>query len=401
MTELPILLVIGVLLASGLACGSLAGLLNLPLVVGYVVAGVLFSPDLLGGWVGLNVGSWSDILTQAALGVIAYLIGGSVTVEQIKRLGQVIISVALFESLGAVLLVFAALMLFAPTIPGVDLVTLSLIFAAISASTAPASTVAILHQYRAKGPMCTTLLGVVAVDDAIGIILFSVIVVMLSGDVLSYSIGNAFFHIFGAVISGAVLGFLLARLGRWLRTAQMRVVIIVGAIFLAVGGAEMWHMSVLLSAMSLGFFTRLFVQSSGEQLFSPVEYIEEMVFVVFFTLAGIHFEASVFFDYFGLIAIYFVARVFGKVLGAGVGAHLAGAPPKQVRWIGYGLFPQAGVAIGLSLVIAQHPVFSDMGVIVVNVILASTLLYELVGPFAVRLALHRVGELGDKRGGAR
>ena len=363
--------------------------------MGYVCAGVLFSPDLLGRYI--HIDGWSDPLTQAALGIIAYLIGGSMTIDQIKRLGRSILSIALFESLGAALLVFVAVLLFAPAIIGVDGLTLALIFAAVSVSTAPASTVAILHQYNARGPMSTTLLGVVAIDDAFGIIIFSLIMVMLGGEVLTQTLSHAAGYILFAIIFGGVMGWLLTWLGRQLRTDQMRIILIIGTIFLVIGAAEVFHISVLLSAMALGFSSRYFVKSGGGELFRPVENIEEMVFVIFFTLAGAHFEYGVFQDYFVLIALYLVARLVGKMAGAALGARIASAPPKIGRWLGMGLMPQAGVAIGLSLTIAQHPAFSEVGVIVVNVILATTLIYELLGPIAVRYALRAAGELGERR----
>lgn len=379
----------------GLAFGRVANHFGLPLIVGYVLTGVLFSPDLLGKHIELN--SWSDALTQAALGIIAYLIGGSMTIEQIKRLGRIILSVAVFESLGAALLVFAAVLLLVPAIAGVDELTLALIFAAVSVSTAPASTVAVLHQYNARGPVSTSLLGVVAVDDAIGIIVFSVIMVMLGSDVLSQSLGQAFIYILFALLWGGVMGGILTWLGRYLHTDQMRIILIIGTIFVVIGAAEFFHISVLLSAMALGFSSRYFVKSGGAELFRPVENIEEMVFVVFFTLAGAHFEIDVFTEYLPLILIYLTARAIGKVAGAALGAKLAGAPPVMVRWLGMGLLPQAGVAIGLSLTIAQIPMFSEVGVIVVNVILATTIIYELLGPLVVRFALSRTGELGEPR----
>jgi Kef-type K+ transport system membrane component KefB len=132
-----------------------------------------------------------------------------------------------------------------------------------------------------------------------------------------------------------------------------------------------------------------------------MERLEELVFVVFFTLAGAHLEWQVFQQYPLLILGYFLARIAGKMAGGALGAHAAGATPEVVRWLGLGLVPQAGVAVGLALALRHQPGFEATGALVVNLILGTTLLYELIGPLATRFALARAGELGSKRGGPR
>jgi Kef-type K+ transport system membrane component KefB len=149
--------------------------------------------------------------------------------------------------------------------------------------------------------------------------------------------------------------------------------------------------------MTLGFASRHFLGTAGDRLLAPVEFLEEMVFVVFFTVAGAHFQAGVFLGFLDVILIYLVARLAGKLGGAFVGARLGGAPPQVARWIGLGLAPQAGVAVGLALSLGQYPAFQAASLAVVNIVLGTTLLYELLGPLAVRFALARAGELGPER----
>jgi Kef-type K+ transport system membrane component KefB len=168
---------LGLLLLSGLIFGCIASRYNLPRVAAYVIAGMIFSPGLLGRFAWIEIGDWAAPLTSAALGIIAYLIGGSITLKQLRLSGRVIFSAAIGESLGAVLCVFAAFCLILPDIYALSAVQLAMAFAAIAATTAPAGTIAILHQYRARGPVSNTLLGVVALDDAIGILLFSLMMV--------------------------------------------------------------------------------------------------------------------------------------------------------------------------------------------------------------------------------
>ena len=393
----PALLYLGLLLVCGLLFGVIASRFQLPRVAAYVIAGMLFSPDLLGRIIHTGAGEWSETLTTTALGIIAYLIGGSITMQQLLRMGKVIVGSALGESIGAVLVVFVAVLFLNPDIGGVSVLQLALAFAAIAASTDPASTVAVLHQYRAHGTLSTTLLGVAALDDALGIIVFSIIMVIVASESWSHSLVVAGREIGGALILGAVTGGLLARAGKHIRQGGLRLPMVLGSILLVIGVAEAWKLSPLLSAMSLGFSSRFFLKASGDRLFAPVEYLEEMVFIIFFTLAGALFEFSVFLSHFDLILVYFIARIIGKLVGAAVGAQISGAPKNIVYWLGLGLIPQAGVAVGLALTLSHQPIFHEVSIVIVNVILATTLLYEVLGPFAARLALKHSGELGTRR----
>jgi Kef-type K+ transport system membrane component KefB len=166
---------------------------------------------------------------------------------------------------------------------------------------------------------------------------------------------------------------------------------------LVVGLAETWALSPLLATMAMGFTSRNLLRTGGDRLFAPIEYLEEMVFILFFTLAGVHFDLGVFFTHMDLIMTYFLARIVGKVVGAAIGAGLSGAPVMVTRWLGLALIPQAGVAVGLALTLGHQPAYHEISLLMVNVILATTLLYELLGPLAARFALGKAGELGVKR----
>lgn len=393
----PINLNLGLMLLTGLIFGLVFSRLGLPRVAAYVIAGIVFSRDALGRYMDIGIGSWAEPLTLSALGIIAYLIGGSITINQLKRIGKIIISSALFESLCATAFVFIAFIMLFRDIAGVSILQLALAFAAIAATTAPAGTVAVLHQYRARGLFASTLLGVVALDDAIGIILFSLMAVVTVSESLTVSLGTALFKIIGAVMLGAASGILLTFFSKWIREHELRLPVIIGGILLVIGLSELWNVSPLLAAMSMGFFTRLFVRASADRLFTPIDRFEELVFIVFFTLAGAHFETHVFLHNINIIIIYFFARIAGKVTGASLGAWISGAPKPVVRWLGFGLIPQAGVAVGLAITLSHQPAFQEVSSLIVNVILATTLLYEVLGPLCVRLALDKVGELGIKR----
>lgn len=388
---------LGLLILSGLLLGLLASRFCFPRVAAYVIAGIIFSPDLLGTVFHFSIGHWADALTTIALGIIAYLIGGSFTVSQFRRIGTMIFSIALGESCGAVLCVFLALVLLGPRFQEISVLPFALAFASIAATTAPAGTIAVLHQYRAQGPVSSTLLGTVALDDAIGIILFSLMLSFTVGASVITTLGGAVLGIGAALVIGSLTGKIAALFCRHIRQGGLRLPIVLGSILLVVGLAEQFSFSPLLSCMSLGFFCRYFSGAGGDHLFAPIEYFEELVFIIFFTLAGAHFSKDVFLEHFDLIILYFLARIIGKVAGSALGAFLAGAPRNITRWIGLGLIPQAGVAVGLALTLSQHPAFRTVSAVIINVILATTLIYELVGPLFVKFGLSRAGEIPAKR----
>jgi Kef-type K+ transport system membrane component KefB len=385
---------IGLLLAVGMVTGLVAARLGLPRVAGYVLAGVAFSPGLLGEALRLDVAAWSPPLTDAALGIIAYLVGGSITTGQLRRMGRLIVTTTLGEGLGAVLLVGITLsgLLW---LTGAESLSLALALASVAGTTAPAATVAVMHQYHADGPLTRTLLGVVALDDALGIIVFSLALVLLTGSSLLGAGERAALEIGGALALGGVGGWLLARFGHLLREDSLRLPVVLAALLLVLGLASAVGASALLASLTLGFAARHFQRSGGERLFAPLEAMEEAVFLIFFTVAGSHFQPGVFAAHPELVAGYVIARLAGKTGGAALGARLGGAPPVISRWIGFGLAPQAGVAVGLALTLAERPGFGEAGDIVVNVILASVLVNEIIGPLAASLALRRAGEAGE------
>lgn len=390
-------LIVGLLLAFALFAGRVASSQGLPRVASYLLVGVVFSPDLLGDRLGLQIGVWTESFTIGALGVIAYLIGGSMTVDQLRRMGRVILGSTLGESLGAMVMVFVGMWGLLSLQSGSSVLPLAMAFSVLAISTAPAATLAVIHQYRTKGDMTNTLLGVVALDDAVGIICFSVLLAQMADNTLTGALTSAVIEIGGAIVVGAAVGVLLKTVSTYFGESGMRLPLVLSAILLVIGIAHRFDLSLLLSAMSLGFFTRLYTRASAQPLFNPIYNLEELIFILFFSLAGTHFDFNIFHQHIGLILMYVIARVFGKAIGSAVGAKIAGAPDSVVRWLGFGLVPQAGVAVGLALILSHQSAYAQTGHIIVNVILGTTLLYELVGPLAARFALQRAGELNIKR----
>ncbi|NOQ15554.1 MAG: hypothetical protein GQ581_00685 [Methyloprofundus sp.] len=387
------ILLLGLLLLLGLFAGQFANKLGIPRVAAYVLMGTLFSPELLGQFFQADSADWAQPIIHIALGIIAFIIGGSITIAQLQRMGKSMIGIALGESIGAVILVFLGIIFLAPDLEGGQLVFVAMVFAAIAATTAPAGTIAVLHQYRAKGALSTTLLGVVALDDALGIIFFSVVMAFLSGGSLEQNVEVALLGIAGAVLMGLFAGWLLAKFAVHVQNKSMLLPLTLGAIMVVASLAELLDIPALLATMALGFAARLFLYSAGDKLFGSIDFLEETVFLAFFTLAGTHFHLAVFFQHVDLILVYFFARIAGKVIGSAFGAKVSKAPLLVRRWLGLALIPQAGVAVGLALTLGHQAEFQEISLIIVNVILATTLIYELIGPLTARYALKKAGEI--------
>lgn len=389
-------LLIGLLLLTGLTLGVLGShFLGLPRVVGYIVAGILFAPDFLGGPLGAEATEWTRPLVAVALGIIAYLIGGAATVTQLRNLGWTIVTATLGKVGGGFLAVWLGFSLVGLTVVDLPGWSLALLLAAIATTTAPAAIVAIIHQYRARGPLTTALLGMVALDDALGLVIFSLVLAVVDSTGFAAAIPLAIWEIAAAVVFGLAGGFVLERITRRLAEQELQLVAVVGGIILLTGLADAWHFSPLLTAMTLGFSARLFGGARPEPLFRPIEQLQEVVFVLFFTFAGLHFELAVVLGHAGLIALYFLLRAGGQIAGSMLGARIVGAPRVISHNVGLGMLPQGGVAIGMALLLTGVPHLETSATLIVNIVTASTLLTETFGAVAVRFGLKRAGELGQ------
>ena len=346
---------------------------------------------------GFQVGEWADSFTMAALGIIAYLIGGSMTTRQLKCMGDIIIGATLGQSIGALLFVFVGTWWLLNLLSHTAALPLALALSVLAISTAPAATLALIHQYRAKGPMTDSLLGVVALDDAVGIICLSLLLAFSNNHLLSAGLTTAGWEIGGAILLGAISGWLLSKVSTLFGESGLRLPLLLSAILLILGIAHSLEFSLLLGSMSLGFFSRHFSRASASRLFTPIYRLEETIYLLFFTIAGTHFDYAIFQQYLGLILIYVFTRLAGKVIGSAIGTHAVKAPATIVRWLGLALVPQAGVAVGLALILSQQSAYLEMGEMIVNIVIGATLIHELFGPLAAQLALKRAGEIGIKR----
>ena len=390
------ILLIGLLMISGLMLGVLGSyLFHLPRVVGYILAGVLFAPDFLGGPLGAEAAEWTQSIVAVTLGIIAYLIGGAATVSQLRQLGWMITSATLGKVSGSFVAVLVGFTLLGTSVADVPAWTLALLLAAIATTTAPGAIMAIIHQYRASGPLTTALLAMVALDDALALVIFSLVLAAIESTGFATAIPVVIWEIVAAIGLGTAGGYVLERGARYLPEPELKLVALLGVIILLTGLADAWHFSPLLAAMALGFSTRLFAGAHSEPLFQPLEQLQEVVYVLFFTLAGLHFAPAVVLSHAGLIVLYFLLRAGGQIVGAMIGAQLAGAPPVISHNVGLIMLPQGGVAIGMALMLTGVPSLEDSALLIINIVTATTLLTETFGAVATRFGLSRAGELGQ------
>lgn len=390
------ILLIGLLMITGLIFGVLGSyLFRVPRVVGYILAGILFAPDFLGGSLGVDTTEWTRSIVAVTLGIIAYLIGGAVTVSQLRQLGWTIVTATIGKVTGSFVAVLVGFSLLGVAVADVPNVTLALLLAAIATTTAPAAIVAIIHQYRARGPLTTALLGMVALDDVLALVIFSLVLAAMESTGFAAAVPAVIWEVVAAIGFGMAGGYIIERSAGYLPDQELKLVALIGGIILLTGLAETWHFSPLLAAMALGFSTRLFAGSHSEPLFRPLEQLQEVVFVLFFTLAGLHFAPAVVLSHAGLIVLYFLLRAGGQIVGAMVGARLAGAPRVISHNVGLVMLPQGGVAIGMALMLTSVPSLENSALLVVNIVTATTLLTETFGAVATRFGLARAGELGQ------
>ena len=382
---------LALMIFAGMFCGRMAKHLRLPNVTGYLVAGLLIGPAVL-GLLSEDFLDGISLISDVALGFIAFSIGNEFKLSYFKRVGAAPVVIACMESLFAVLFVVCGLLISGQSLP------FSLVLGAIAAATAPAATIMVIKQYRAKGPVTESLLSVVAIDDATALILFSLAVAVAqavtnSGASLGASLLAPVKEIGGALVVGAVLGFVFLLPLRFFKKQGNRLSLIVGFIFAGLGLAEWLGLSDLLLCMAMGAVIANFSPDVGK-LMDICDSVTPPIFMLFFVASGADLKLSVL-PTVGIIGvIYILLRIVGKMFGASLGAAICKCDKTVRKYLGPCLLPQAGVAIGLSL--AAGEVVPEFAPQIRAVILCGTLIYELVGPAITKLSLKKAGEIQGK-----
>ena len=406
------LICLSIALIAGLLMSRLAKAVNLPAVTSYLVAGLLLGPFVLGrlGLSGLGIGFGSleqvegyGVVTQVALGFIAFVIGNEFRLSSLRSMGQQAITVGIAQAVITTALVDVALVGVHLLFPQVLSLASAITLGSIAAATAPAATLMVVKQYKAKGPLTHLLLMVVAIDDAVGLVLFSA----------SYGVANALeqghmdllsvvveplMEILLSLLLGAVAGYLLNLLEVYFHSRSKRMSLSVAFVLLTVGvsllevevGGVRCGFSLLLVCMMTGtVFCN--VCPTSEELMDRLDRWVSPINILFFVLSGAELDLTILSNPLVLLVgvVYIASRSLGKISGAYTSCRATKCSPSIQKYLGITLLPQAGVALGLAAEAAQ---LSD-GHMVRNVVLFSVLVYELVGPTLTRMALTAAGEI--------
>ncbi len=402
--EAGVLFEIGLILVVGYLFGNIANLFKLPRVSGYIVAGIVMSPYMI-GIIDQEFLDKSNVITHASLSIITFLIGSSLAWEKVKSLGKTIAYITLGEAEIAFLFVIITMAVYLLIFQDIDikmLIALAFVFGALASPTDPTATLAVIHEFRAKGVLTTTVLGVAALDDATGIINFvlgySVATSIVSGNDIKIVgiLKDIFIQIGGAVFLGILMGYLMHFLGRFAEERKEVVTVTVGILFLTFSIAHAVGIDELLSTMTTGI-TLVNIDKENEKFKGPLEnYIEDVIFTAFFVVGSAFLNLKVLAHYFPMVFVYVLSRFAGKFTGVYIGGHLSNAPEKVKKYLAFSLFPQGGIVIGLALLAYQNPEFRDIGVILVNIVIGATALHEFLGPVFSELALKKAGEIQKK-----
>jgi len=398
-----ILTLIGLTVGVAYYVGHAAKKLRLPSLIGYMLLGVVLGSSVLNFFDEETI-EHLGFINEIALGFVAFSIGIELSMSSLKRLGSGIISIIFIESFAAFFVVLGAVYLLTRDLP------MSLIFAAMAPASAPAGTVAVIHECKAKGNLTKALYAVVGFDDGLAIIIFgfaaaiakSLLVNEASGVEISILPGlfEALKEIGLSILVGSVLGFVFCHLVRFVRDQRDMIVLTFAAVLIAIGCSNQWHLSLILTNMVIGFIlinTRK--KELAEKVSSQLLIVMPLLFILFFSLAGAHLNISALPSLGALGLVYIVARSVGLVGGARLGGELGKVESKVKKYVGMGILSQAGVAIGLALIVkhdfaAIGSAHADkIGITVITTITATCIFFELIGPVLTKIALTKAGEV--------
>lgn len=402
-----LLVVLGASIFGGTLGASFFQRIRVPQVVGYIVIGLIIGES------GLRIVSAEAILvlrplTLFALAVIGFLVGGELHRDQFKAYGKQFLAILLGEGLLAFFLVGVGVFLLVYMTIG-DLrasLAAGFVFGAIASATDPASTLDVLWEYRTRGVLTTTIIAIVALDDALAMVLYGLgtsLAQILTGH--NVAIGaetlKVSVELVGACGLGIVSGLMLNQLLRWMHQPERTLALAVGTLLLVIGAASAAGMDVILATMALGVTLTNVAPLRSKELFKTVRSFSTPIYVLFFVFVGARLQLTAMPNWlWSVVACYIVGRSAGKMAGAYLGARITHAATPVRRYAGLGLFAQGGIAVGLSIMAAQH--LGDvqvgdglsLGDMIVFCITASTLIIQLSGPHLIKLAAKLADEIG-------
>ncbi len=406
---MTLLLSISFAMLVGLMLSRLAKLVSLPAVTAYLVAGIVVGPFCIGalgieglGFVSEEAIKGLSVISTAALGFIAFSIGNEFRLSQLKKTGKAATFIGIFQAVAAAVIVDIALIVLSVT-TGILTVPTAVVLGAIATATAPAATLMVVRQYKAKGELTDLLLPIVAIDDAVGLVVFAISLGVAKAmehgalDVISIII-NPLIEIVASLLLGSVMGIGLTLIERFFHSRSKRMSMAIAFVFMTVALAELdFHFG----AVEVGFSSLLVCMMMGTVFCNLCDYSEELMervdgwttplFILFFVLSGAELDLSVISNpMIVLIGVTFlIFRAIGKWGGAGISAKLMKCSPNVCKYLGITLLPQAGVALGMSLLVGDL----SEATVIRNIVLFSVLVLELVGPLFTKIALTKAGDI--------
>lgn len=409
------LLSISIALIAGLLMSRIAKLLKLPAVTAYLVAGILIGPYFIGrlGIEGLGFTTIAnvkalEVISEVALGFIAFSIGNEFRLSQLKQTGRQATIIAFAQALAATALVDIALIGLHFVLGDKLPISVAITLGAVATATAPAATLMVVRQYKARGKLTDLLLPIVALDDAIGLVVFAVSFgiakALTSGQFsLIAVLVNPLLEVICSILLGALLGYVFSWVQRFFQSNSKRLALSITFVIMAV---SLSMLKLHIGEIEIGFSSLLVCMMLGTIFCNVCDYSPELMgkvdrwtsplFILFFVLSGAELELNVFSDIaiIGIGIVYIVARSLGKYFGASVSAKMVKCEDSVVKYLGITLLPQAGVALGMSLTAAQE--LGAEGNVIRNIVLFAVLIYELVGPMLTKIALMKAGNIHPK-----
>ncbi|MBE6634628.1 MAG: sodium:proton antiporter [Ruminococcaceae bacterium] len=408
-----VLLSLSIALFAGLMLSRVAKKISLPAVTAYLVAGVLIGPFLLGaiGIDGIGITATQlptfSIIADVALGFIAFSMGNEFRISQLKKIGKQATAVGIFQAVFTTITVDLFLIVLHFIIPDKLSLSAAIVLGAVATATAPAATLMVVRQYKAKGALTDILMPVVAIDDAVGLVVFAV----SFGIAKSISLGNLdilsiilepLLEVVLSLALGFIMGILFNYAEKFFHSRSKRMAMSVTFVMMTVAissisfsiGPVHIAFSSLLSCMMLGtVFCN--ICDLSEELMSRADRWTAPILILFFVISGAELELSVFADIAVVVIgiIYIIARSLGKYFGAGISARLTECPPSVIKYLGITLLPQAGVALGMAMKATE---LGADGAIVRNITLFAVLIYEIVGPYLTKVSLTKAGDIKEE-----
>jgi len=381
-------LLLGLLIALGLVLGKLLRRLGLTEVLGYLAAGVILGP-LLKVPVPNEFGS---IITAMTLAFVAYRIGSSFSLDFLRKMGKKVVIILVVE----VVITFVVVWLF------IYLLTrnmgLSIIVGALAPATAPAGTIAVFRDLRARGLLTDVSVAIVGLDDAAGIILYSLAIVwartLFGANIgLEASIVGPTWEILGAIVLGALVGFIVARISRFLSLSSDTIfVVTVGVSFLSWGIARMVNVSAIFTCMILGMTIINLNTKIGDKSNEVIDSIMTPLYILFFGAIGLEISVGGSSAIWGMVVVYTISRVVGKLLGCGLGGVLSRSEPRVTKYLGIALLNQAGVQMGLAFLAAQELAEYLPPTTIITLMAVTTAVFQIFSPLGTQYAVKKTGE---------